>query len=256
VVVRGGGEMASASARLLFLSGFPVVVLERAEPLAVRRLASFAEAVFTGETVVEGVRGRRVPAGELAPDPTCVSIAVDPEGTAIARLRPVVLVDARMLKAEGGTTRAQAPLVIGVGPGFEAGRDVHAVVETQRGPELGRVLWTGCAEPDSARPTAVLGYSEKRVVRSPAAGRFHARARIGDIVIPKQAIGEVGGVLVEAAIPGLLRGLVADGVDVAEGVKLGDIDPRGPSVSPSRISDKGRAVAAGVLEAILVGQGP
>jgi len=255
VIVRGGGEMASATARLLFLAGFPVAILERAEPLAVRRPVSFAEAVVSGEVSVEGVRGRRVPVGELAPGDGYVAVAVDPEGTAIETLRPAIVVDARMLKRDDGTALAQAPLVIGLGPGFVAGRDVHAVIETQRGPDLGRVLWAGAAEPYSARPAAVLGYSEKRVVRATRAGRFHAQARIGDIVVPRQALGDVDGELVEATIPGLLRGLVADGIVVAAGMKLGDIDPRGPTVSPARISDKTRAVAAGVLEAILLARG-
>jgi xanthine dehydrogenase accessory factor len=252
VVVRGGGEMASGAARLLFLAGFPVVVLERAEPLAVRRLVAFAEAVFAGEATVDGVRALRVPAEQLTPTREHVSVAVDPDGAVIARLRPEVLVDARMLKREEDTARAQAPLVIGIGPGFVAGQDVHAVVETQRGPDLGRVLWSGSAEPDSARPAAVLGFAEKRVVRASRAGTFHAQARIGDIVIPRQVLGFVDTDPVQATIPGLVRGLIADGVRVAQGTKIGDIDPRGPTVDPGRISDKARAVAAGVLEAVLV----
>jgi xanthine dehydrogenase accessory factor len=251
--VRGGGEMASAAARLLFLSGFPVVVLERAEPLAVRRPVSFAQAVFDGDVVVEGVPGRRVAAEEVRPAAGYVAVAIDPDARCLARLRPDVLLDARMLKRSGGTTRAQAGLVIGLGPGFQAGEDVHAVVETQRGPGLGRVLWSGAAEPDSARPAAVLGSTDERVVRAPRAGRFQARARIGDVVAVNDVLGAVDGEPVPAAIPGLVRGLVADGVTVAQGVKLGDIDPRGPAIDPLRISDKARAVAAGVLEAVLVG---
>ena len=256
ILVRGGGEMASASARLLLLSGFPVAVLERPEPLAVRRLVSFAAAVFDGEAVVEGVPGRRVPPGEVAPTHEYVSVAIDPDGTAIARLQPEVVVDARRLKRNGGTARAQAPLVIGLGPGLVAGEDVHAVVETQRGPDLGRVRWSGGAEPDSARPAPVLGFTEKRVLRAPRSGVFHAQARIGDMVVPRQVLGFVDSEPVLAEIPGLLRGLLADGVRVTGGVKMGDIDPRGPSVDPARISDKARAVAAGVLEAVLVGRDP
>jgi len=252
VVVRGGGELATAAARLLFLSGFPVVVLERAQPLAVRRLVAFSEAVLTGEIVVDGVRARAVPAAALGPAADFVPVAVDPEGSSIARLRPAVLVDARMLKRNGGTTRADAALVIGLGPGFVAGDDVHAVIETQRGSDLGRVLWEGPAEPDSAHPAAVRGYTEKRVVRAPAAGAFRAQARIGDIVIPGQVLGLVGTTPVTATIAGLVRGLIADGIEVPAGIKIGDIDPRGPGIDPARISDKARAVAAGVLEAVLV----
>jgi xanthine dehydrogenase accessory factor len=246
--------MASAAARLLFLSGFPVVVLERAEPLAVRRLVSFAEAIRTGQAVVDGVTARRVAEDQLGAERGFVAVAVDEDGASIARLQPEVLVDARMLKSAAGASRGQARLVIGVGPGFFAGKDVHAVVETQRGPDLGRVLWSGSAAPDTAKPAAVLGYTEKRVVRAPRAGVFTGGAQIGDIVVPGQVVGHVDGAPVTGAIPGMLRGLLADGVHVGEGVKVGDIDPRGPTVSPARISDKARAVAAGVLEAVLIGQ--
>jgi xanthine dehydrogenase accessory factor len=255
VIVRGGGELATAAARLLFLTGLPVVVLERAQPLAVRRLVSFSEAVIAGEIVVDGVRARRFSAAELRPESDFVPVAVDPEGSAIARLRPRVIVDARMLKRNDGTSRTDAALVIGLGPGFVAGEDVHAVVETQRGSDLGRVLWAGAAEPDSAHPAAVLGYTEKRVVRAPSAGVFRGQARIGDIVIPGQVLGVVGTTPVTATIAGLVRGLIADGVEIPAGIKIGDIDPRGPGVDPARISDKARAVAAGVLEAVFVRRG-
>jgi xanthine dehydrogenase accessory factor len=243
--------MATAAARLLFLSGFPVIVLERAQPMAVRRRVAFAEAVFTGEVVVEGVRGRLVPLALLAATPAHVAVAVDPEGTALARLRPHVLVDARMTKARSVTTRADAPLVIGLGPGFTAGVDAHAVVETQRGPNLGRVLWSGSPEPDSGIPAPVLGHTDARVLRAPRDGVFHGQVRIGDVVAPRQTVGSVGGAAVLAGIAGMVRGLLADGVHVAARVKVGDIDPRAP-VDPAWLSDKGRAVAAGVLEAVLV----
>ncbi|PYQ38368.1 MAG: EF2563 family selenium-dependent molybdenum hydroxylase system protein [Acidobacteria bacterium] len=252
VVVRGGGELGTAAARLLFLSGFPVVVLERAQPLAVRRLVAFSEAVLTGESVVEGVVARRSPVAQLGPAADFVAVAVDPEGAVLARLRPYALVDARMQKHNRETTRGDAALVIGLGPGFVAGDDVHAVIETQRGPDLGRVLWAGSAEPDSMRPAAVLGYTEKRVVRAPGPGRFLSQARIGDAVIPGQVLGLVDAEPVRAAIAGLVRGLIADGVEVPAGIKIGDIDPRGPSIDPARVSDKARAIAAGVLEAVLI----
>lgn len=254
VVVRGGGELASAAARLLFLSGFPVLVLERAEPLAVRRLVAFADAVRSGEAVVEGVRGRLVSAGAPAVLLDCVTVAVDPDGALLARLRPEVLVDARMLKRGSDTALSQAALVVGVGPGLLAGRDVHAVVETQRGPDLGRVLWSGATEPDTARPADVLGFTEKRVVRAPRSGLFQSEVKIGDLVVAGQVLGHVDGVPVQASIAGLVRGLVADGVAVLDRVKVGDIDPRGLAVSPARISDKARAVAAGVLEAVVLGR--
>ena len=255
VVVRGGGEMASAAARLLFLSGFPVVVLERERPAAVRRLVAFAEAVLAGPADVEGVPGRRVDQGQVSSvleDGHFVPVVVDPEGSSIPRLRPAVLVDGRMAKRNLGTSRDDAPLVIGLGPGFIAGKDVHAVVETQRGPDLGRVRWSGAAETDTMIPAAVQGYAERRVLRAPRSGVFRGEKRIGEVVMPASRLGTVDGEAVTAPIPGLLRGLVADGVAVEQGDKIGDIDPRGPLIDAARISDKGRAVAAGVLEAVLL----
>jgi xanthine dehydrogenase accessory factor len=160
VVVRGGGELASAAARLLFLCGFPVAVLERAEPLAVRRKVAFAEAVHAGEAVVEGVPGRRVDLDQVSSvleDREFVPVVVDPEGATLPRLRPAVVLDARMAKRNLGTRRDDARVVIALGPGFVAGKDVHAVVETQRGPHLGRVRWTGAAEDDTMIPGAVQG---------------------------------------------------------------------------------------------------
>jgi len=255
VLVRGGGEMASAAARLLFRCGFPTLVLEMPAPLAVRRLASFAEAVRKGSVVVEGVEGRRVEpeavpaaldAGRFVP------VVVDPDAACRVSLAPQVLVDARMAKHKQDTDRAQATLVIGLGPGFVAGEDVHAVVETQRGPGLGRVLWSGPAEADSSVPAPVMGFTGERVLRAPRSGEFRGAHGIGDLVSARAVVGEVGGAPVTAAIGGLVRGLVADGAFVEQGVKVGDIDPRGRAVSAAEVSDKGRAVAAGVLEAILV----
>jgi xanthine dehydrogenase accessory factor len=254
--VRGGGELASTSARLLFLAGLRVVVLERERPLAVRRLVCFAEAVRHGEATIEGVRGERalasgVPA--LLDAFRAIPVVVDPDARLIASLRPDAVVDARMAKSVLDTRRGDAPLVIGLGPGFVAGRDVHAVVETQRGPDLGRVIRSGSAEADSGRPAPVGGVAEERVLRAPCGGVFLGSAKIGDVVASGATVGEVAGEPVVARTAGLLRGLIDDGVEVAAGTKLGDVDPRGRAVDPARISDKARAVAAGVLEAVGVG---
>jgi len=254
IVVRGGGELGSAAARLLFQCGFPVLVLERRPPLAVRRLVCFAEAVGSGQTAVEGVTGRRLRAAaiaELAGLPF-VPVIVDPEGECITRFRPEVVVDARMAKHNLGTRCADAPLVIGLGPGFVAGEDVHAVIETQRGAEFGRVLWSGGAQADTALPTPVLGIGADRVLRAPRAGTFQGGCRIGALVPRGWRVGQVDGAPVNARSGGLVRGLLADATPVEAGMKVGDIDPRGAAVDPARLSDKGRAVAAGVLEAVLV----
>jgi len=246
--------MASAAARLCFLSGLRVVVAELPLPLAVRRLVCFAEAVRAGECAVDGVRARRVDLAALAAGadrPGHVEVVVDPDGTALARLRPAALVDGRMAKANLGTARDQAPRVIGLGPGFTAGRDVHAVVETQRGPDLGRVLWAGAAATNTSLPSPVLGVTEGRVLRAPRDGAFMATRRIGDLVSADDVVGAVAGTPVRAAVAGLLRGLIGDGVVVRQNTKVGDVDPRGRAVDPSVVSDKARAVAAGVLEALV-----
>jgi xanthine dehydrogenase accessory factor len=255
VVVRGGGELASAAARLLFLAGFPVAVLEREKPLAVRRRVCLAEAVFSGAAAVEETAGRLVPASgirEAWEAGGFVPVAVDPEGACLSALKPKAVVDGRMAKAVLDTRIDQAAVVVGLGPGFVAGRDVHAVVETQRGPSLGRVIWTGPAEADTSVPSPVAGHAESRVLRAPRGGVFHGRHRIGDLVRPGEAVGVVDDSVVTAPIAGLVRGLLADGVTIRPGVKVGDIDPRGRDVDPARLSDKGRAVAAGTLEAILL----
>lgn len=247
--------MASASARLLFLAGLRVVVLERGEPWAVRRRVSFAEAVRTGEAFVEGVAGRRVEASALASALArgdAVPVLVDPDALCLATLSPDVLLDARMAKANLGTRRGQAPLVIGLGPGFVAGEDVDAVVETQRGPELGRVIWSGSAQADTSVPAPVLGYGEERVLRSPRDGRFAARAALGALVAAGDVVGAVEGEPVLARVGGRLRGLMGEGAIVSTGMKVGDVDPRGAAVDEARISDKARAIAAGVLEAVLL----
>jgi xanthine dehydrogenase accessory factor len=251
VAVRGGGEMASAAARLLFLSGFPVVVLERDPPLAVRRLVSFAEAVNAGHTTVEGVPGRRVSTpGALA---DAVAVLVDPEATSLDALPVGVLVDGRMTKQRPPRAPANGLFRVGLGPGFTAGDDVDAVVETQRGASLGFVIWSGRAIANTAVPAPVMGYTHDRVLRAPVGGVFRTRRRIGEMVTPAAVVGEVGDRPVVTAVGGLLRGLLADGVSVAPGTKLGDVDPRGESVDPAALSDKARAIAAGVLEAVSLG---
>ena len=229
-----------------------MVVLERPEPLAVRRRVAFAEAVFAGRVEVEGVGAARVD----APDPLVwpegvIPVVVDADGASLGRLTPQVLVDARMAKRALDTRRDQAALVIGLGPGFRAGRDVHAVVETQRGPGLGSVIWEGEAAGDTSEPAPVLGHTHDRVLRAPCAGVFHGRVALGAQVDAGASVGEVDGRPVISALGGFVRGLLADGVRVEAGVKVGDVDPRG--VAADRISDKARAVAAGVLEAVALG---
>jgi xanthine dehydrogenase accessory factor len=202
---------------------------------------------------VEGVRGRLV-AADAVPDGALpyVPVVVDPQGRFLARSGAEVVVDGRMAKRRSAERDGGSAFLVGLGPGFTAGVDVDAVVETQRGPDLGRVFWSGAAEPDTSLPSPVLGYTEKRVLRAPRGGTFHERIGLGAVVVPGDVIGDVGGDPVTTPIAGLLRGVLKGGVSVEAGAKVGDVDPRGPGVNAAMVSDKARTVAAGVLEAILM----
>jgi xanthine dehydrogenase accessory factor len=255
VCIRGGGDLASGVAYRLSRAGFPVVVLELPRPLVIRRAVSFAEAVYSGEAEVEGVKARLtagVAEAVAAARTGAVAVLVDPAGYAIPKLKPTVMVDARMLKSSPGDTNPdQALLVIGLGPGYTVGRDCHAVIETNRGHNLGRVLWQGRAEPDTGVPGAVRGQAAERVLRAPAAGSVQSITQIGDPVAGGQLIATVGGEPVRAPFDGVLRGLLHDGVPVSAGHKIGDVDPRGVRRHCFTISDKALAVGGGVVEAIL-----
>jgi xanthine dehydrogenase accessory factor len=267
IVVRGGGDLGTGVAHRLHRAGYEVVVLEAERPTAVRRLVAFGEAVREGSVIVEGVEARladlrdvaaRALGGPGAPagGPVTgrrgwVPVVVDPEGRAIGPLRPDAIVDARMAKRNLGTSRTDAPVTIGLGPGFSAGVDVDLVVETKRGHALGRVIESGPAAADTGVPGRVGGAGAERVLRSPADGAFASSRAIGDLVEAGDRVGSVDGEPVRARIAGIVRGLTADGSPVGRGDKIGDVDPRGDEVDPRAISDKARAVGGAVLEALL-----
>lgn len=254
VLVRGGGEMASGIAHRLHQCHLRILICEIAAPTSVRRTVSFADAVFTGRQTLEGVEAIRIASVTEAPDTWkrgAIPLLVDPDADLGRTLAPAVLVDAIMAKRGSTTQIGDASLVIGVGPGFIAGQNVHAVVESNRGYHLGRVIWRGGAEPDTGVPAPVAGHTEARVLRAPCAGRFRAILSIGDRVAAGEIVGEIAGQPVRAAIAGLLRGLLHDGVQSQPGMKLGDVDPRGEREYVDSISDKARAIGGGVLEAIL-----
>ncbi len=254
VLLRGAGEMASGIAHRLHRSGFPVLMTELPEPLAVRRGVCFCEAVWEGTARVEGVCGRRV-AGEAEALAAIAAgelpVLVDPELAGLAWWRPAALVDATLAKRNRGVRRGLAPLVVGVGPGFHAGEDVDAVVESQRGHDLGRVLWQGSACPDTGVPAPVAGVGAERVLRAPGAGRLTALRQIGDPVQRGELVARVAEAELRAGTSGVLRGMIRDGTRVEPGVKVGDVDPRGDPAACYRISDKARALGGGVLEALL-----
>lgn len=257
VLIRGGGDLASGIAMRLYRAGLQVVITELAAPLAIRRKVSFAEAVYSGETVVEGVAAR------LVRDPTDrltilnvlakgkIPVLIDPEGVAIAGLHVRVVVDARMLKTVVPLPQPRVDFLVGLGPGFTAGVNCHVVIETQRGHTLGRVIWEGSSLPDSGIPDGVKGYTSERVLRSPGNGKVKPLAEIGDHIEKGQPVAEVDGFQVIAPIKGVLRGLIHPTVVVSEGMKIGDIDPRDDPNLCFLISDKSLAVAGGVMEAIL-----
>lgn len=253
-MIRGGGDLATGVGWRLHRAGFPIVVTELPRPLAVRRSVSFAEAVYAGEVEVEGLRARLVATASAALRTVAdenVPVLPDAEGSAIRDIRPLVLVDARMAKRNLGTRIDDAPLVIGLGPGFLAGVDCHAVVETCRGHHLGRALWRGSAAADTGQPEAVDGHAAERVLRAPRSGVITAHHAIGDAVAEGDTVADVGGEPIRAPFGGVLRGIVHDGLEVEAGVKVGDIDPRGIRHHCFEISDKALAIGGGVSEAVL-----
>ncbi len=253
VLIRGAGDLATGVAARLFRAGFLVVMTELERPLAVRRTVAFAQAVYDNVVSVEGVTARCVPLREaravLASHE--IAVVVDPAGTSLALLHPDIVVDARLAKRNLGTHRNDATLVIALGPGFTAGVDCHAVIETNRGHNLGRVLWRGAAEPNTGVPGRIGGADVARVLRAPVDGEVIPLRRIGDIVQEGDVVARVGGVDVAAGVGGVLRGLVHGGLRVAAGTKVGDVDPRADPSHVHTISDKSLAIGGGVLEAIL-----
>jgi xanthine dehydrogenase accessory factor len=222
------------------------------EPTVVRRTVSLAEAMYEGRATVEDVEGVRVEdLGEVADVLAggAVPVIVDPEGSSVPRLRPSLLVDAIMAKRNLGTRISDAPAVVALGPGFVAGRDVHAVVETKRGHTLGRVITAGEALANTGVPGEIGGRAEERLLRAPVPGIFVGSREIGDRLERDEIVGYVGETAVYARIEGLLRGLLHPGLEVTTGLKLGDVDPRGMPEHCHLVSDKALAVAGGVLEA-------
>lgn len=254
IVIKGAGDLATGVAYRLHQAGFPLVMTELPQPLVVRRVVAFAEAVYAGWTRVEGIVARRVADSTEALEVALqgeIPVLVDAEAACLKTLAPLVLVDAIMAKRNTGTRITDAPLVIALGPGFVAGQDCHAVVETNRGHWLGRVYWSGSAEADTGRPAPVAGYSAERVLRAPCAGVVETFCKIGDRVQHGQRVAAVAGREVLAPFDGVVRGLIHAGLEVTAGQKIGDVDPRAQREHCFTISDKSLAIGGGVLEAVL-----
>lgn len=270
IVVRGAGDLATGTIHRLKKAGFRLLVLEAEHPAAIRRQVALSEAVYAGSARVEDVEAVRMdvdlaekknrkellePEMERIWKKDGVPVLVDPAGLSIAALRPAVVVDAILAKKNLGTTKEMAPLVIALGPGFTAGEDVDVVIETKRGHNLGRVIRSGSAVPNTGIPGIIGGYGKERVMHAQAEGILRNVASIGDIVEARAVIAEIetenGTVPVEASFSGLLRGLIRDGYPVTKGFKIADIDPRQEELQNCfTISDKARCIAGSVLEVI------
>ena len=250
VLLRGGGDLASGVALRLYRSGIPIVIVELPQPLAVRRSVSFAEAVFDGQHTIEGVTGRLVQRDQLQAslDADEIPVLIDPNADILHHHPFSVVVDARLIKLPPPPLPVDVPLHIGLGPGFHAGENCHAVIETRRSHTLGRVYWNGTTQPDSGEPEG----DRRRVLRASGDGELVSMVKICQHVEEGQEIAVIGDQwTVVSPFAGVLRGLIHDGLHVTKGLKIGDIDPRNEMSACSLVSDKALAIGGGVLEAIL-----
>jgi len=255
VLIRGGGEVASGVAHKLACAHFRVCMTETSYPLAISRGVAFCEAVYKGEKEVEGIIAKRVESADQISEvwrENKLPVIVDPEASLKETLKPQVLVDAIMAKRNLGTKISHAPLVIGLGPGFQAGKDVHIVVETNNSENLGKVILEGKAEEATGVPIAVGGLTFNRVLHSPADGQFQTERDIGDLVTAGGLIASVAGKPINAEIDGAVRALLRSGTAVKKGTKLSEIDPSGDKEACYTIRPRVRAIAGGVLEAIMM----
>ena len=255
IVIKGAGEMASGIAYRLFKSNFrKICMTEVPHPQAVRRKVSFCEAVYDNEMMVEDITGVLVESHEKVReewDKSRIPIIVDSDARVIPIIKPDIVIDAILAKKNVGTKITDAPHVIGVGPGFSVGRDVHLVVETNRGHNMGRVLHTGEAEANTGVPGTIAGYGVERVLRGPKEGILKIIKDLGDSVEKDEIIGWVDDYPVKSEIKGIIRGLLRDKSSIWKGMKIGDIDSRASRESCSTVSDKALAIGGGVLEAML-----
>lgn len=254
IIIKGAGEMASGLSWRLYRAGFTnIVLLEIDKPIAVRRSVCFCEAVYDGRKTVDGIEAIRTANDteiHSALEQNRIAVVVDPQWLTIDKRKPEVVIDAILAKKNLGTRIVEADLVIGLGPGFTAGADVDVVVETNRGPNCGRLLYSGSAEKNTGIPGTVMGFDLERVVRAPAAGFFKASVEMNDHVQVGDTIAVVDQIPVIAAISGVIRGLIRDNIFVTKSLKIGDIEPR-QGVDITKVSDKSLGLGGAVLEAVL-----
>lgn len=253
VLIKGAGDLATGAACRLHRCGADIIMTDLPIPTAVRRTVSFSRAVYEGSATVEGSTALRcdtLEQAERANKMGCIAVIPDPTAAFAKEWQPDVVVDGILAKENLGTAMTDAPVVVALGPGFTAGVDCHCVVETKRGHYLGRCIYEGSAIPNTGIPGNIGGYTKERILRAPCAGTFHPVVSIGDEVEAGDVCGMVDGVPMTSQISGVVRGLLQEGVVVTEGMKSGDVDPRCESGHCFTISDKARAVAGGVLEAV------
>jgi xanthine dehydrogenase accessory factor len=256
ILIRGAGDLASGTALRLVHAGYSVVMTESSRPSSVRRAVCFSEAVYQGAAQVEELQALRVETLDAARNALAqgkVAVFVDPDCRLAGELKPAALIDAIMAKRNVGTTLNSAPFVVALGPGFYAGRDCHAVVETSRGHSLGRVITSGSALPNTGIPGDIAGHREDRIFRPVKNGAFKGLVAIGTLVKAGDIVAETDGEPVRANISGIVRGILPDGFPAWKGIKAGDVDPRGEKAYCFSVSDKALAIAGGVLEALLAG---
>lgn len=254
VLIKGAGDLATGIAYRLKKSGFDIVMTEIHKPTTVRRTVAFSQAVFDNEIVIEGIKGVKVNnINEIYEEirEGNIPIIIDENAEIIKELKPDVVVDAIISKKNLGTSIEDAPIVIGVGPGFEAKVDCHLVVETKRGHYLGKVIEEGSAIPNTGVPGDIGGYTKERIIRASSNGKINPVVEIGDFVKKGDVVAYIDGVEVLAEIDGIVRGMLQEGIEVFKGMKSGDIDPRCEKDHCFTISDKARSIGGGVLEAIM-----
>lgn len=255
VVIRGGGDLATGVAEVLYQSGFKILILDIEKPSSIRRSVCFSEAIYDGVTKVENIICKKVENEneiEKCWNEKIIPIMVDEKGEIIKKIKPDVVVDSIIAKKNLGTTKEMAPITIALGDGFEAGKDVDIVIETMRGHNLGRVITSGRAMKNTGIPGEIKGVSKDRVIYSLANGIFSSVKKIGDTVQKDEIIGYVGDVEIGGKISGVLRGIIREGYEVTENMKIGDIDPRIEEKNNCfTISDKARSLGGAVLRAIM-----
>jgi len=251
IIVRGGGDIATGVVQKFFRAGFKVLVLEIEIPTAIRRSVALCEAVYDGTTKVEDMMCRKISNSKEAKNcwnKGIIPLLVDPSGNTIAEIKPAAVIDAIIAKHNTGTNKSMADITIALGPGYNAGEDVHAVIETKRGHDLGRLILKGSAKPNTGVPGEIAGESSRRVVYAPAYGIIKHKKQIGSIVKQGETLFTIDDTEIEAPISGILRGLIREGININKGMKTADIDPR-KDADWKTISDKARCIGGAALEA-------